>query len=54
VAESPFAKVVKNRDSLGFVFGQFNMLKTGRPWRDVRLRQAVKGYHVTPLLCFGW
>jgi peptide/nickel transport system substrate-binding protein len=41
VAESPFAKVVKNRNSLGFVFGQFNMLKTGSPWRDVRLRQAV-------------
>jgi peptide/nickel transport system substrate-binding protein len=41
VAESPFAKVVKSRDSLGFVFGRFNMLKTGSPWRDVRLRQAV-------------
>jgi ABC-type transport system substrate-binding protein len=41
VAESPFAKVVKNRDSLGFVFGQFNMRKAGSPWRDVRLRQAV-------------
>ena len=41
VAQSPFAKVVKNRDSLGFVFGQFNMRKTGSPWRDVRLRQAV-------------
>jgi peptide/nickel transport system substrate-binding protein len=41
VAESLFAKVVKSRDSLGFVFGQFNMLKTGSPWRDVRLRQAV-------------
>jgi peptide/nickel transport system substrate-binding protein len=41
VAESPFAKVVKNRNSLGFVFGRFNMLKTGSPWRDVRVRQAV-------------
>jgi ABC-type transport system substrate-binding protein len=41
VAESPFAKVVKNRDNLGFLFGQFNMLKVGSPWRDVRLRQAV-------------
>ena len=41
VAESPFAKVVKTRDNLGFVFGQFNMLKAGSPWRDVRLRQAV-------------
>jgi peptide/nickel transport system substrate-binding protein len=41
VAQSSFAKVVKTRDSLGFVFGRFNMLKTGSPWRDVRLRQAV-------------
>ena len=41
VAESPFAKVVKNRDNTGFFFGQFNMLKVGSPWRDVRLRQAV-------------
>jgi peptide/nickel transport system substrate-binding protein len=41
VAQSPFAKVVKTRDNLGFLFGQFNMLKTGSPWRDVRLRQAV-------------
>ena len=23
------------------VFGQFNMRKTGSPWHDVRLRQAV-------------
>jgi len=41
VAESPFATVVKNRGSLVTVFGQFNMRKTGSPWRDVRLRQAV-------------
>jgi ABC-type transport system substrate-binding protein len=41
VAQSPFAKVVKNRDNLGSLFGQFNMLKTGSPWRDVRLRQAA-------------
>jgi peptide/nickel transport system substrate-binding protein len=41
VAESSFAKVVKTRDNLGFVFGRFNMRKTGSPWRDVRLRQAV-------------
>jgi len=41
VAESPFAKVVKNRDNMGFLFGQFNMLKAGSPWRDVRLHQAV-------------
>jgi ABC-type transport system substrate-binding protein len=41
VAQSPFAKVVKSRDNLGFLFGRFNMLKTGSPWRDVRLRQAV-------------
>ena len=41
VAESPFAKVVKSRDNLGFLFGRFNMVKTGSPWRDVRVRQAV-------------
>jgi ABC-type transport system substrate-binding protein len=41
VAESPFAKVVKNRNSLGLLFGQFNMRKAGSPWRDVRLRQAA-------------
>jgi peptide/nickel transport system substrate-binding protein len=41
VAQSAFAKVVKSRDSLGFVFGRFNMRKTGSPWRDVRVRQAV-------------
>jgi peptide/nickel transport system substrate-binding protein len=41
VAESLFAKVVKNRDNMGFLFGQFNMLKPGSPWRDARLRQAV-------------
>jgi peptide/nickel transport system substrate-binding protein len=41
VAQSPFAKVVKNRGSLGLVFGQFNMRKAGSPWRDIRLRQAV-------------
>ncbi len=41
VAQSPFAKVVKARGSLMSVFGLFNMRKTGSPWRDVRLRQAV-------------
>ena len=41
VAQSPFAKVVKSRANLGFLFGQFNMRKAGSPWRDVRLRQAV-------------
>src|SRR5215471_16287321 len=41
VAESPFAKVVKNRGSLMTVFGFFNMRKVGSPWRDVRLRQAM-------------
>jgi len=41
VAESPFAKVVKNRGALTRVFGMFNMRKAGSPWRDVRLRQAV-------------
>jgi ABC-type transport system substrate-binding protein len=41
VAQSPFAKVVKTRDNLGFLFGRFNMVKAGSPWRDVRVRQAV-------------
>jgi peptide/nickel transport system substrate-binding protein len=41
VAQSPFAKVVKNRGNWGTMFGQFNMRKAGGPWRDVRLRQAV-------------
>ena len=41
VAESPFAKVVKNRGALLTVFGQLNMRKTGSPWRDVRVRQAA-------------
>jgi len=41
VAESSFAKVVKNRDNTGYLFGQFNMRKAGSPWRDVRLRQAA-------------
>src|SRR5437899_1598281 len=41
VAESPFAKVVKNRGALATVFGFFNMRKAGSPWHDMRLRQAV-------------
>ena len=41
VAESPFAKVVKQRGSLRIVFGQFNMRQAGGLWREVRLRQAV-------------
>jgi ABC-type transport system substrate-binding protein len=41
VAQSPFATVVKARDSLQMVFGLFNMRKAESPWRDVRLRQAV-------------
>jgi ABC-type transport system substrate-binding protein len=41
VAQSPFAKVVKARNSLESVFGMFNMRKVASPWRDVRLRQAV-------------
>jgi peptide/nickel transport system substrate-binding protein len=40
-AQSPFAKVVKARGSLGTVLGFFNMRKRGSPWQDVRLRQAV-------------
>jgi ABC-type transport system substrate-binding protein len=41
VAQSPRATVVKSRESIGSVFGQFNMRKAGSPWRDVRLRRAV-------------
>lgn len=41
VAQSPFAAVAKTRGALRTVFGQFNMRKTGSPWADVRLRQAV-------------
>jgi peptide/nickel transport system substrate-binding protein len=41
VAQSPFAKVVKQRGSLRTVFGQFNMQQAGGLWREVRLRQAV-------------
>ena len=41
VAESPYAQVVKNRQSLVTVLGLFNMRKAGSPWTDVRLRRAV-------------
>jgi peptide/nickel transport system substrate-binding protein len=41
VAESSFAKVVKERSGLRNVFGLLNMHKLGSPWQDVRLRQAV-------------
>ena len=41
VAQSSYATVVKNRGGLLTVFAQFNMRKTGSPWRDVRLRQAL-------------
>jgi peptide/nickel transport system substrate-binding protein len=41
VAQSPFAKVVKERGGLRNVLGLLNMRAVGSPWRDVRLRQAV-------------
>jgi peptide/nickel transport system substrate-binding protein len=41
VAQSRFAAVVKDRESLASVFGLFNMRKAGSPWRDVRVRQAA-------------
>jgi peptide/nickel transport system substrate-binding protein len=41
VAESGLATVVKNRESRMSVFGRYNMLKTGSPWTDIRLRQAA-------------
>lgn len=41
VAQSPFAKVVKARNSLTTIFGMFNMRKAGSLWHDVRVRQAA-------------
>jgi peptide/nickel transport system substrate-binding protein len=41
VAQSPFAKVVKNRGGLVTVFGLFNMRQAGSPWHDARLRRAM-------------
>jgi peptide/nickel transport system substrate-binding protein len=41
VAQSPFAKIVKNRGALMPVVGQFNTRKPRSPWNDVRLRQAA-------------
>jgi peptide/nickel transport system substrate-binding protein len=41
VAQSSYATVVKNRVNTLTMFGQFNMRKTGSPWRDARLRQAL-------------
>jgi peptide/nickel transport system substrate-binding protein len=41
VAESPYASIVKNRDSLGIVVGLLNMRKPGSPWGDARVRQAA-------------
>jgi peptide/nickel transport system substrate-binding protein len=41
VAQSPLAKVVKNRGALLSVVGMFNVRKVKSPWVDVRLRQAA-------------
>jgi len=41
VAESPFAKVVKQRGSLRTVLGLLNMQQAGGLWHEARLRQAV-------------
>jgi peptide/nickel transport system substrate-binding protein len=41
VAQSRFAAVVKNRESLASVFGLFNLRKAGSPWQDVRVRRAA-------------
>jgi peptide/nickel transport system substrate-binding protein len=41
VAQSPFARVVKERTLLTTVLGLFNMRKPDSPWHDLRLRQAV-------------
>src|SRR5262249_46795005 len=43
VAQSSWAKVVKNRGSLITVYGFFNVRKAESPWRDIRLRQAANG-----------
>jgi len=40
VAESPFAKVAKSRDT-GHTHGGFNQRKKDSKWRDIRLRKAV-------------
>jgi peptide/nickel transport system substrate-binding protein len=40
VAESRYAKVVKNRD-LTKLYGTFNLRKRGSKWRDIRLRKAI-------------
>ena len=41
VSQSSSATVVKNRDGLTMIFGQFNLRKPGSPWQDVRLRRAA-------------
>jgi peptide/nickel transport system substrate-binding protein len=41
VAQSPLAKVVKERSSLTTVLGFFNTRKANSPWHEVRLRQAA-------------
>jgi ABC-type transport system substrate-binding protein len=41
VAQSPFAKVVKERSMLTAVLGLFNTRKANSPWHNLRLRQAV-------------
>ena len=55
VAESPWAKVVKNRGSLITMFGLFNRRKAESPWRDVRRAfdearpDVVHAHFVTPM-----
>jgi peptide/nickel transport system substrate-binding protein len=41
VAQSPFGKVLKEREYVRSMHGMFNTRKADSPWRDVRLRQAV-------------
>ncbi len=41
VARSPYAKVIKERNSTRVVHGMINMAKANSPWRDVRLRRAL-------------
>jgi len=45
VAQSAHAKVIKNRNFQGAVFGHLNVRKPDSPWRDLRVRQAAVLHH---------
>jgi hypothetical protein len=46
VAKSPFAKVVKSRDSTQ-IHSAINQRKPNSKWRDIRLRKAVSATRST-------